>query len=512
MSENAYSGRRVRKSLLHFLSGKVASALVGFSILLLLVRALSREEYGAYVALVALFEILQLGSNFGVFAATFRYVPELRARNDVSRLRRLTRDLLLFRTLTLLACAAFLAVAAPHIARWIDMPWMSNALRLYALVLLFEGLARFTDQLFDSLLLQGYSQACILLRNGLRLLGLLLLGTHIVSGVAFNIQLWVAVEAVASGVGALLSIYLLNLSIRRPQEDSAQRANDIDYGRVRAYALPAYTSQVVGLAQGPDVVKLLVARLADAVQTGAFGFAAALNGMMQRYLPVFLLIGMVRPLFVSAKEQGRSNAELVGLASLVFKLNVFVLAPLGALVVVMGDPIANVLSGGKFPEAGLYLAALLVLLLFQTLRTVIGLLALVVEESRAGLTGTITGLAGFAGGVLAFPVFGPIALCGGLIASELLWCLAMQRALARHGVAFRTDVLGMGKIAISAGFVILLLLSVRSWLHVPQGIAILISLVAAGVSFLLIAYLIKPFLGSERGLINRVLPRSLFVW
>lgn len=479
---------------------------------MLLVRALSREEYGAYIALVALFEILQLGSNLGGFAAVFRYVPEFRSRNEMGLLQRLTRDLVVFRVITLTVCAAFLATASEQISGWLEMPWLADILHLYAVVVIFEGLARFTDQLFDSLLLQAYSQLSILLRNGLRLLGLAMLGGASLSNIAFDLEIWIVVEAVASFTGALLSVFLVMRRIKWQPASEIVPEREIDYQRITAYAFPAYLSQIVGLAQGPDMVKLLVARLADAIQTGAFGFAAALNGMLQRYLPVFLLIGMVRPLFVSARAQGRSNNELVALASLIFKLNVFVIAPFLSVLAVMGDPIGRVLSGGKFPEAGTYLVALLILLLFQTLRTVMGLLALVAEESKAGLYGSVVGIGGIIVGIAGFPHFGPLALCAGLVLSEMLWCLVMQKALARHALTFTSDLKGMLKIGGAAFLTVASLFVIRPLLPSTPIVALLIATTLAIGVFLVSTLGLKPFLKSERDLINRALPRPLFVW
>lgn len=512
MINDAYSSAKIRRSLLHFLTGKMASALLGFMMLLLLVRLLSRQEYGGYIALLAVFELLQLSSNFGCFAAAFRYVPELRANNHLQSLRRLIIQLLLFRGATLGFCALLLAVCAPYFSQWLGMPWMLNALRLYSVVLLFEGFARYTDVLFDSLLLQGYAQISIILRNGLRVLCLLLFATGFLTGTTFDIFVWIIIEALASFSGLVVAIFLLMKSLRTSKSVSESKVF-IDYARIWQYSGPAFLAQVLGLAQGIDVVKLLIAKMFDAIQIGAFGFAAAINSMMQRYLPVFLLIGMIRPLFISARERGLSNNDLVGMAALIFKLNLFVLMPMSALIAVIGTPVMDLLSGGKFPEAGVYLFLLILLLMFQTLHSVMGLLALVVEESVFGLLGTLFGLLGIVIGITLSYWMGPLALCVGLIISELLWCLTMQYALLRHNIAFRVDFKSILKLIFGAGVSAIFVYLEWSLVAIDNlTFAVALSVLTGIIVFLLTMSILKPFLDGERAMINRALPRPLFIW
>jgi hypothetical protein len=154
------------------------------------------------------------------------------------------------------------------------------------------------------------------------------------------------------------------------------------------------------------------------------------------------------------------------------------------------------------------------LLITQSLRSVLGLIALAVEEGRASLHGTILGLGGLAAGLAATPVFGPLALCGGLVASDLMWCGAMLHALRRHGVHFVVDFGGLLKL-----WVLATVSSLPVWLAQSQSdtanvnalwLATAIALMA--FIYLVLARAFRPFTESERGLINHALPRPVFIW
>lgn len=504
----AYSASRVRRSFVHFLAGKSASAVVGFVLLLALVRVLEREEYGLYIVLLAALEIIPLASSLGVYPALNRYIPELRSTGSGRALARLIAATSAWRLVTLAVACGVYAFMAPQLATALGFVTASPIFALYAWVILFEGLARFFDVVFESLLMQGATQISVLLRNGLRLAGLFLL----VSLGPVELHDWVVIEIMASVSACVFAIWLVSRHARAVARSQPGEMAALSLARIKAYATPAYLAQLIGVMQGPDVVKLLVAKLAGAVQTGAFGFAAAVGGMLQRYLPVFLLIGMVRPLFVSRHARDANAPRLVELANLVFKLNVFVLAPATMLLAAAGGQIASLLSGGKFPEAGPYLIAFALLLVAQTLHTVLGLIALAVEEGRASLHGTLFGLGGLALGLATYPAYGPLALCGGLIVSELIWCGVMQAALRRHGVHFALDWLGMFKLwglAASA--------SLPVWVMQANAVSVNLMnlLVSAGlmaVLYLGVARVLRPFSEAERSLINRALPRPVFIW
>lgn len=505
VSNDAYSTGRVRRSFVHFLVGKSASAVVGLILLLALVRVLEREEYGLFIVLLAALEIIPLVSSLGVFPTLNRYVPELRSTGRGWALARLLAATSIWRLVTLTVACGVYAMLADQLATALGFAASSAIFALYAWVILFEGLARYFDVVFESLLMQGATQVSILLRNGFRLAGL----AFLVSNGPVALLDWVWVEIIASASACIFAIWFVHRRVSSLTCDHPGEKLALSLTRIRAYSTPAYLAQLIGVIQGPDVVKLLVAKLAGAVQAGAFGFAAAIGSMLQRYLPVFLLIGMVRPLFVSQHARDANAGRLVQLANLVFKLNVFVLAPATMLFVAAGEQIASLLSGGKFPEAGPYLVAFAVLLVIQTLHTVLGLIALAVEEGRASLNGTLFGLAGLAVGLAAYPKYGPLALCGGLIVSELIWCGVMQSALRRHGIRFVLDWMGMVKILGLATVV-----SLPVWmLHTGADGGDLIA--ATGLMALLylgFARAMRPFSAAERSLINRVLPRPVFIW
>ena len=504
----AYSTQRVKRSLLHFAIGKSATAVLGAALLLVLVRALDRTDYGIYVALLAAFEIVSMASNTGVLPALLRYTPELRSRNQGRALRATLNRFSVWRLATLAIAALLVAVFSAPIAALMGFPGQSAIIALYALVMLIEGFARYTDLIFESLLMQGATQISVLLRTGIRLGGIALLWHAAADKVA--LVDWIHIEIAASGAGciaatAIITRYLGQLARTEPGSDAAP-----DRARVLRYALPSYLAQTVYQLQGPDVVKILLARLAGVVEAGAFGFATAIGGIVQRYLPMVLLIGMLRPLFVAQRSKHEDPARLVALANLIFKLNVFVIAPATTFFAIEGNTVSAALSGGAFPDAGPYLVAFGFLLVGQTLNLVLGLLALAVEDSKSVLVGTFWGMLGIVGGLIGYRVGGPLALCAGLVASELLRSVGCARVLRRFGIVFRLDVAAHAKLWAIAVISALSALPVAGTFPGKGGV--LAALAVAALVYLVGTRLARPFSSFERDMINRALPKPVFIW
>jgi O-antigen/teichoic acid export membrane protein len=509
--DNPYGADQVRQSLIHFIFGKGATAVVGFALLLLVVRALPASEYGIYIALLAVLEITQLASNLGLFAAAYRYVPELRSRNQGSALHDLLARLSVLRLLTLIAAVTVIGLLAKPIAELLNLQGYEHVFVLYGFIVVAEGYARYLDVLFDSLLLQRYSQIAILVRYGLRLIGII----FAIAATEGEVSLtdWIKIELIASFVGAMLSaVMLFKYSLNLKKNSPGLIRKSEGSRRYLVFAGPSYLAQLIGLVYGPETTKLILTKIAGVLQVGAFGFAASVSAMLQRYLPVFLLLGLVRPLFVSAHDGTDRNKRLSQLSNIVLKLNFFVLFPLIAFMLASGDQLASVLSGGKFPDAGSYLLIFMVLLVFQTWHAVLGLVTLALEDGVSGLHGTVLGLLGLLGGMVFLPEYGTYSLCVGLVLSEIIWCVYVLFSLYKKGLVIKNDWLGTAKIFIFSGIGLAISAVVHKISNNSQLVTIILDLTIISSVFIVLSYLIKPFSNEERNLINKILPRPVFVW
>lgn len=508
--ENPYGAARVKSSLIHFIFGKFTSAIIGISLILLLVRSLPVKEYGIYIVLVAMLEVAQLASNFGLFAMAQRYVPELRLKHEGEALHRLLLQLSKYRLITLIFVAGLIGLFTPYLSSLINLLGYEVIFITYGLVIVAEGYARYTDMLFDSLLMQGHSQTSILLRNGLRLLGLIVLNQ---STELVTLQDWVVVELIASLIGASVSAWMLfSHSNKLRKTTPGTQVESISRKRCFDYSFPSYLAQIVGLAYGPEITKMIITKSIGLAQVGAFGFAASISATLQRYLPVFLLLGLVRPLFVAAGHAENKNERLSLLMNIVLKLNLFLLFPMIAFIQLSGNQFSIFLSSGKFPESGNYLLIFSILLVFQAWHAVLGLVTIAIEDGTSGFKGTLFALLGLLGGIWLLPAFGVYSLCVGLVVSEICWCGYVMLALRTKSLSLSINWSGTFKMMLFSVVGYFTALALNQLMKVSTITLMTVDMLVIASVFLFLCYCMKTFNDEERSMINKILPKPIFVW
>jgi hypothetical protein len=104
-------------------------------------------------------------------------------------------------------------------------------------------------------------------------------------------------------------------------------------------------------------------------------------------------------------------------------------------------------------------------------------------------------------------IWGLIAavLCGEVVANSVI-----IRGLKRCGMNYRLDGGSLARLSLSAALAVAALLAFRD--IQPTLVQVGVAAAASLLTFLLIAYVIKPFSAAERAAVNRLLTRPLFQW
>lgn len=508
MSVSAYSGAAIKRSAWHFLSGKAASALLTFLILLWVVRLLPVAEYGVYVTLVAGMELAMIIATLGLPWLAARYVPEFRLHAPGPRLRRLVLSLLGWQVAALAGLAGALALGLGAFLAWADLAPYHAVAQFYLLVLLVEGIGRqVRESLLGALLLQGVAQVSLVARN---LAFIVLLAVANLSGPVALMEV-VQAELTASALGVLLA--LGGLARRLKATDSLPGKPDWLEPRLVAMWRTAghmYFSHLLTLLYSPQIFLLLIQRFLGAEAAAVFGFMRTLYEQISRYLPATLLFGLVRPKLVASYVGGGGIDELSRNANMAGKLSLFVLMPLVVFAGVAGQGLISLLSGAKFPATGLlFLGFMLVLIPFSQ-RQLLETVAVAVSHSRLCTRAAASGLlmlplmVGLL--VVGLGLWAPVIVLG---VGHLVFNGLILAGIVRY-TGYRPDTRGFYKLlaAALAGFF------GAFWLPAMQPEwAYMIAVAVLGTAvFLLVAWWIKPFAEEERARLNGLLKRRLFIW
>lgn len=509
MNVSPYSGAVLKRSAMHFLSGKVASGLLSLLVLLMMVRELAVEEYGVYVFLVAGMEIALAITALSLPWVAARYLPEFRLHANGKVLADFVWKILARIALFLFIGVLLLLLVLPRILPLEFIQYLDVA-RLYLLVLLTEGLGRHVRECaLEPLLQQGKAQISLVTRNMI-LLSLLVAVVAIQSEV--HLYHVVLAEIVASVLGAMLALRgltrYLNVHRELPGQIDWQPPN---WSEMWGMARHMYVSHFITLTYSSQVFIFLIQRYLGVEATALFGFLRNLFEHISRYLPATLLFSLIRPKLVASYVAAGDMMELTRNANLTGKSSLFVLMPILVFTWLAGDDLVSLLSGEKFYQTGYYLAGLLLALIPLSQRQILVAVTIVSNKSYLCTWGSSLSM-------LVLPLaywlleagYGLWSPIIAIIANQIIFNTTLIAALMRT-TTYRPDSIGYFKL-LAAALLGLILTQQLSVSVQSDWLGLLIMATLAGSCFLLVAYFIKPFHEEERVRLNRLLNRKIFVW
>ncbi len=481
------------------------SAVGGLLVLVLLSRKLSAPEYGIYFALWASAEILILASNFGLLYSVYRYVSADEAIDGKIHPRGPVWGLVGWRTVSLLLVAGSLTLFPTLLHSLSGRSAQTIGLiPLLAIIVFCEGMARFIEAIFDSMLCQSRSQSTLITRTWLRVLGI---GFFVLQG-GITIRQVVQVEVVATFIGASIALALL-LGIYRRASNYAddEKAEYVTIRRMMKFALPAFASDLLALVYGPDALKLALAGVSGSSMLAVFGFAYALTAVIQRYMPAILLTGIFRPIFVATAKKPDGTALLSDLVGTIIKINWLMVLPIIAFMYFAGSPVLSILSHGNYAHAGPVVVILIGGLLPLATNLTLSMYCMAREISWPVLIATGVSTIGLPMGTFLAKLYGASGMAVAFGGTELVWsgtCLVVLHFFTKE--ALRPDWAGFVKM-LGAGLVAIVFCTPLVLLHTSWFVLAPLS----ALLFLLGVFIVSPFSSREKGWLLSVLPVGRFL-
>jgi len=213
MTHAVYSSQALKRAAWQFLTGKILSAVLTFTILIWLIRLLPLSDYGVYAVLIASAELGYAIAGLGIPWLTARFLPEYRMNSSGTCLSKLCSRLFYWELLALICLAVLLAALLDAYLQWSGLMAYRTAAWLALGLLVAEGIARFQrEALLSPLLLQGEVRTSFVLRQTIFLA---VIATLDFTGQE-SLNAVLAAECVAALLSALATHILLKAQKRRP--------------------------------------------------------------------------------------------------------------------------------------------------------------------------------------------------------------------------------------------------------------------------------------------------------
>lgn len=435
-----YTKANFQLALQRFLLGRAATGALGLVFFVLVLRQLQPEEFGAYTAILAIQAGVAVLATLGIETTLERFLPELRTTGNTNEAAQLIVLGMAIRAGVLL----LLVTAALFTMGWwvplLSLQAYASMLPLALAWLVMFGLMNTAGALHEALLNQGTAQLTQALYTLLKILMFTVLSHS--WPVADGLTKVIVCESVATLAGLLLAVTRLQVGslsgVLRPRQVWRELPAAIR-ARMLAFASRSYVAQLLMLLYGPDALRLVASSQAGLAQAARFGAVHSLYEYIQRYLPAFMLLRLIRPVFVSRYTANRDFAALNAMGAIVLKINLAVLTPLIVFLAVAGNTVLGALSRGRYADAGWLLVAYVGLLVPMSNQWVVSIIANTTEQNDTQVKAAAVALPGIAIGAWLVPSHGITALVGGAWVSYLLYNLAAVAWLRRAGFPYRPD-------------------------------------------------------------------------
>jgi O-antigen/teichoic acid export membrane protein len=454
-----YSKANFQRALQRFLLGRAATGALGLVFFVLVLRQLQAEEFGAYTAILAIQAGVAVLATLGIEATLERFLPELRTAGNTEGASQLILLGIAARASVLLLLVLAGLVTMDRWVPVLSLQAYAGMLPLALAWLVMFGLMNTAGAIHEALLNQGTAQFTQALYTLIKIVLFVVLSRTWPE--ADGLTRVIACESVATLAGLLVSVARLQVGSLRGVLRPRQVWRGLPEGiraRMLAFGAKNYGAQLIMLLYGPDALRLVASSQAGLAQAARFGAVHSLYEYIQRYLPAFMLLRLIRPVFVSRYTANRDFGALNAMGAIVLKINLAVLTPLIVFLVPAGDLVLGTLSKGRYADAGWLLVAYVALLVPMSNQWVVSIIANTTEQNDTQVKAAACALPGIVIGAWLVPSYGIAALVGGAWVSYLLYNLTAVAWLRRAGYPYRPDwrallLCGLGGAVIAAAAV-----------------------------------------------------------
>jgi O-antigen/teichoic acid export membrane protein len=489
-----YSGSRFRRAVVHFLLGRATQAVAFFALTLWLVRLLAPADYGAYMTLWGMVEMMVPLSSLGMLEAVRRFLPDLAVRGAPGAMAQFVRYMTMIRLAIMIAWAAAIYFFWPQLSAWMGFSTVQQGAGAVGVVLVVSVIGfRYASEMLECLLEQRWSQLTHALMPLGRLAGVSVLVWA--EGVSLQRILWI--DLTVSVMCFLLAEFFL---VRRIRRSVSIGDYDPSAKEVGTFAWHMAVVNLLQAAASAGALRIIVARMLGLEAAGMFAFLQQLLSSVGRYLPANLLANLIRPMLIARHRAGEERIVGDGMA-LLWKTNLLII---GGCVIAMsaaGNSIVSLASGGRFLDGGILMLIMFVGLGSATQGQLVSMTMQIFSYTRQlrnfSFLTALTPLA-----VIVGVAWGVAGVAIGMVATSWIKNSLTLRWLGRQAGKIDLDWNGAAR----ALALILCLAALGLWLEEHQY-GILPALASTCLPYLVGLWLLKPLNQLDMDLLGRGMRR-----
>lgn len=372
---------------------KVLSQLFNVSIQLIVIRALTRSDYGIYSLFHSTSGVLGIVASLGLENVLQRYTPEYYSQGKTGLVVGLLKVTLLLRLVTNVAILSVAVFTWDLFASYLGIQPYRHVFLVFCLVILMQRQLRLTQLILNSCLLQHFTFPLTCIVSLVRFVAY----TYIFYNDGLLIEFF-AVDAIAYSLLYVSLQIVFRQSVGR-RENPAIPFSKSEKKRLFRYGAYCNFNDMGANLLDHRIDNYIIAVMLTHPAVAAYSFCNQVGQILKSLLPTTYLVDIIRPLFLGISTQS-SVEDVRRYYLLMVKMVYSFYLPAFVYVAVLRNELVDALSGGKYNA---YAVALVLVVLFHVLsafETPLGMLAQLRERAGLMLVSKVFGVVNLALGLL----------------------------------------------------------------------------------------------------------------
>ncbi len=474
-----YDRRRARRSLFDTIAYRIASQLATAIGYVVLVRTMSKEDFGIFNLLYSFIPLVGTVASLGLEQTLRRYQPEYLRQGSVHASAWLVRRVASLRFATNVVVLSIVLLAWNHVAPHFDLGGNRREFELFCILIMLHFQTQILQMTMAGYMLHRYSVGSIALLSYGKLIGYSVLAF---AGV-LTLRTAILTDLISY---ALIYVFLRIMYHRRCIADvptQAYRPASEERRRLIRYGLFNNFNDAGTLFLDSRIDNFFIAAFMNSIAVGVYSFYMRLNDMIMNALPGRLFDNIIQPMFFAVKP-AEADERLPQYFTFLLNANLLLLWPLLTFTTAYHAEIIRVVFGGKYVDHSWLLPLILGFATINSFSTPVALVAQYEEKPHIQLLSKIFAIYNVAAMVVLIPRLGLYGAALAIGSSQILknvfvWWFVRRRAVWINARA----AIGVG-LALWGG-ALAACLAIKATIGAPRFVQLLLGALVVGATALI---------------------------
>jgi len=492
----------------------ILTKIISFFIPLILIRNLSKTDYGVYSLILSILTVIACLFSFGFEDIFLRYIPEFLSKKKYKRVNNLLFKGSAVRFVSMSVILFLLFTFRETVYILLNSPPVFD--KIFILILFFVGINRITFLIGDMFMMACHRRHHVsvirLVKESLRLIFFIAV-IYFVGGGLYHILLAMVVYSfIDLSIYVVLDIKTVCLNYKRCRRNNinVEADGNPEQRRIGRYQLFSILSRGMGAFKNLSADYLIISYYMSVEAVANYSIACFFPRIVKDFSPLTMLSGVLTPIMVKQYSHG-NKVMLKRFFSFFFNINCFLLLPMSAGALIFSDKIIYYIFDPKYMEVLKVVYLLVPVLLIANLADPYYIITNVIEKKEIIFISSVWAVYNLIMCIILIPLYGIMGAAiatgsAGVLNYIYFWVVYRYVLKIRLNINYGS----LLKMTVVTAVMALMLLLLRT--YVDSIIKIILAILSGGVVYLALSMLIKPFPAEERDFINSKLNKKCFVF